>query len=94
MSNTPPTDEPLHHGSRAHQLILVTVIALVLPTLFLILRLSARHVLRIRLYFDDWLIIIAYVSWWRRSDMHALLIRKLQVFKIGLDISGALRKFS
>ncbi|KAH0287443.1 hypothetical protein M436DRAFT_76654 [Aureobasidium namibiae CBS 147.97] len=60
MSTTPPTDEQLHHGSRAHQLILVTVIALVLPTIFVILRLLARHVLRIRLYFDDWLIIIAW----------------------------------
>ena len=62
MSTTPPSDEPLHHGSRAPQLILVTVLALVLPTIFLLLRLLARHVLRIRLYFDDWLIIIAYVS--------------------------------
>jgi hypothetical protein len=55
-------DEPLHHGSRAHQLVITTVIAILLPTLFLGLRLLARHVLRICLYFDDWLIIVAWVS--------------------------------
>ncbi|KAI4726127.1 hypothetical protein E4T49_06056 [Aureobasidium sp. EXF-10728] len=55
-----PADGPAHHGSRAHQLIVATVIAIVLPTIFLALRLLARHVLRIRLYFDDWLIIIAW----------------------------------
>jgi hypothetical protein len=58
----PPNEEPLHHGSRAHQLIVTTIIAILLPTLFLGLRLLARHVLRIRLYFDDWLIIVAWVS--------------------------------
>ena len=58
----PPSDEPLHHGSRAHQLVVTTVIAIVLPTIFLALRLLARHVLRIRLYFDDWLILVAWVS--------------------------------
>jgi hypothetical protein len=61
-SAAPPVDVPLHHGSRAHQLIVTTAIAIVLPTIFLALRLLARHVLRIRLYFDDWLIIIAWVS--------------------------------
>lgn len=92
MSDTAPPNETLHHGSRAHQLVLVTVIALVLPTIFVLLRLFARRVLRIRLYFDDWLIIVAYVRWWMRFDMRPLLIHELQVFKIGLDISGALRK--
>lgn len=93
MSDSASPAETLHHGSRAHQLILVTVIALVLPTIFVFLRLFARRVLRIRLYFDDWLIIIAYVCWCMRSDMHNLLTHEFQFFKIGLDISGALRKF-
>ncbi|CAD0084645.1 unnamed protein product [Aureobasidium vineae] len=62
-----PTDGPVHHGSHAHQLIAASVIAIVLPTVFLVLRLLARHVLRIRLYFDDWLIIIAWVNSWLAS---------------------------
>ncbi|KAK6000910.1 hypothetical protein QM012_002993 [Aureobasidium pullulans] len=48
------------HDNRTHQLIAAIVIAVFLPTVFLALRLLARHVLRIRLYFDDWLIIIAW----------------------------------
>lgn len=50
------------HDNHAHSLIVATVFAILLPTVFLALRLLARHVLRIRLYFDDWLIIIAWVS--------------------------------
>ncbi|KAH0365841.1 hypothetical protein KCU65_g5793, partial [Aureobasidium melanogenum] len=45
---------------RAHQLVVATIFAILFPTVFLALRLVARHVLRIRLYFDDWLIIIAW----------------------------------
>lgn len=61
-SSTPASEAQVLHGNRAHQLIIVTVIAVLLPTVFLSLRLLARHVLRIRLFFDDWLIIIAWVS--------------------------------
>ncbi|KAI5195556.1 hypothetical protein E4T39_08173 [Aureobasidium subglaciale] len=71
---TPAVPPQEHFGNKAHELIVATVIAIVLPTVFLGVRLLSRHVMRIRLYFDDWLIIVAWV------------------FKIGLDISGSLRK--
>ncbi|KEQ90526.1 hypothetical protein AUEXF2481DRAFT_566694 [Aureobasidium subglaciale EXF-2481] len=59
---TAPAVPPQEHfGSKAHELIVATVIAIVLPTVFLGVRLLSRHVMRIRLYFDDWLIIIAWV---------------------------------
>ncbi|KAG9667105.1 hypothetical protein KCU99_g9126, partial [Aureobasidium melanogenum] len=60
MSTPAATDPQAIQGNRAHQLIVATVFAILLPTVFLALRLLARHVLRIRLYFDDWLIIIAW----------------------------------
>jgi apolipoprotein N-acyltransferase len=62
MSTPAATDPQAFQGNRAHELIVATVFAILLPTVFLALRLLARHVLRIRLYFDDWLIIIAWVS--------------------------------
>lgn len=57
-----------HHGSIAHKLVVATVIAIVLPTVFLALRLLSRAILKVRLYFDDWLIIIAWVSSFVRSS--------------------------
>ena len=63
-SSTPASDAQALHANRAHQLIVATVFAILLPTVFLALRLLARHVLRIRLHFEDWLIIIAWVSWY------------------------------
>ncbi|KEQ59521.1 uncharacterized protein M437DRAFT_56656 [Aureobasidium melanogenum CBS 110374] len=56
----PAADAQGLHDNRAHQLIVATIFAILLPTVFVVLRLLARHVLRIRLYFDDWLIIIAW----------------------------------
>jgi hypothetical protein len=60
MSTSTPAEQE-HHGSIAHRLIVATVIGIILPTFFLGLRLLSRRALRIRLYFDDWLIIIAWV---------------------------------
>lgn len=65
MSTSAAPTEVVHTGSIAHRLVAATVVAIVVPTIALGLRLLARHVLRIRLYFDDWLIIIAWV---RSSD--------------------------
>lgn len=64
MSTPAATDPRAFHGDRASQLIVATAVAIILPTIFLALRLLARHVLRIRLHFDDWLIVIAWVSQW------------------------------
>ncbi|THX58300.1 hypothetical protein D6D06_03005 [Aureobasidium pullulans] len=61
MSTSAAPAEVVHTGSIAHRLVAATVVAIVVPTIALGLRLLARHVLRIRLYFDDWLIIIAWV---------------------------------
>ncbi|CAD0028103.1 unnamed protein product [Aureobasidium pullulans] len=61
MSTSAASAEVVHTGSIAHRLVAATVVAIVVPTIALGLRLLARHVLRIRLYFDDWLIIIAWV---------------------------------
>lgn len=86
---TATTNPQASHGDRASKLIVATAIAIVLPTIFLALRLLARHVLRIRLHFDDWLIIIAWVSQWTSSASRNLLTG-LKFFIIGLDISGCL----
>ncbi|THY97013.1 hypothetical protein D6C93_04589 [Aureobasidium pullulans] len=61
MSTSAASAEVVHTGSIAHRLVAATVVAIVVPTTALGLRLLARHVLRIRLYFDDWLIIIAWM---------------------------------
>lgn len=58
----PAADVQGLHDNRTHQLVFATVFALFLSTVFLALRLLARHVLRVYLYFDDWLIIMAWVS--------------------------------
>ncbi|KAG9641796.1 hypothetical protein KCU95_g9763, partial [Aureobasidium melanogenum] len=63
------------HDNHAHSLIVATVFAILLPTVFLALRLLARHVLRIRLYFDDWLIIIAWFSKLGLDISNSLLIK-------------------